>query len=174
MWLSILMDAKILKSKQEIPSFGNFCCSVGHLHHVGSTLAAKLNSYGTRNITIVGYIGMLIKRDDKVCPIALCPEMLMLDLMTTLHCNKPTIITVYQIHTSIATFVDFLATFYPQHKLSTSGFVGLSVSTVKQSNIENCRKTCNHYDVNSAVSPTLVMICGHEPLRKSFAVLVDP
>ena len=127
-------------------------------------LLQNLNSLGASSATNVGYVGTMINQDDNVSPTALCPEMLILDLMTTLHCNKPTIITVYQIHTSIATFVDFLATFYPQHKLSTSGFVGLSVSTVKQSNIENCRKTCNHYDVNSAVSPTLVMICDHEPL----------
>ena len=66
----------------------------------------NLNSLGASTATNVGYVGTLINRDDNVSPTALCPEMLIFDLMTTLHCNKPTIITVYEIHTSIATFVD--------------------------------------------------------------------
>ena len=50
-----------------------FFCSIELLHYVASALAVKLNSLRARNATIVGYVGTLINRDDKVCLTALCP-----------------------------------------------------------------------------------------------------
>ena len=103
--ISLVMDAKTLKSKQETPSSSNFCLNT-YIMQVPHLLQ-NLNSLGASSATNVGYVGTLINRDDKVSRTALCPEMLILDLMTTLHCKKPTIITVHEIHTSMATFVDF-------------------------------------------------------------------
>ena len=103
--VAILMDAKTLKSKQEIPSSSTFRLNT-YIMQV-SHLLQNVNSLGASTATNVAYVGTLINQDDKVSPTALCPKMFILDLMTTLHCNKPTIITVYEIHTSIATFIDF-------------------------------------------------------------------